>query len=339
MITNKGDILTMKNNIEEQRVSFENNGVILNGTMAIPDFIQEKYPAVLIIQGSGKLDRDGNVTKGKWKLQLYKQLAQYIASLGFITLRYDKRGVGESTGDYYSAGMWDLVNDARTAVQFLKKHPLVDETKILLLGHSEGCILAPAVNRLEAVNGMILLSGAGEKLDEALERQRSFAYKEVREFKGMKGLLVRAMKVEEKGEKKALAIYEKMKQTPNDVLKIQFQKINAKWFREHLNYDVLEDLAKVECPLIAMTGVKDFQADAEKLKRLPALVKGDLEYYPINDMDHGCKKHEGPINVLKYKKTYIENGNKPLHEDLCKYLAKWLETHFQTEPIIPEQIG
>jgi uncharacterized protein len=115
---------------------------------------------------------------------------------------------------------------------------------------------------------MILLVGAGERLEEALERQRSFAYKELNQLRGLKGLLIRAMKVEEKGEKKTSAIYEKMKQTPNNVIKIQFQKMNAKWFREHLEYDVIQDLAKVECPLLAMTGDKDFQANALKTRKV-----------------------------------------------------------------------
>jgi uncharacterized protein len=102
--------------VNEQLISFQSSGNTLNGTLALPDYSQEKYPAVLIIQGSGKLDRDGNDSKGKFKLNLYKQLAQFVASLGFITLRYDNRGVGQSEGDYIAAGMWDLVHDAQNAI-------------------------------------------------------------------------------------------------------------------------------------------------------------------------------------------------------------------------------
>lgn len=86
------------------------------------------------------------------------------------------------------------------------------------------------------------------------------------------------------------------------MIKVGFQKINAKWFREHLQYDVLEDLKKIECPVLAITGDKDVQADPEKLNRLPAIVKGELEYYMIQNMDHLLKKQEDEINMLKMKK-------------------------------------
>ncbi|WP_199426637.1 alpha/beta hydrolase family protein [Thermaerobacillus caldiproteolyticus] len=125
---------------------------------------KQNYPAVLILSGSGPLNRDGNDAKGKLQLNLYKQLASFITSLGFITLRYDKRGIGESEGDYFSAGMWDLVHDAKSAVQFLKNHPSVDDQRIIVLGHSEGTTLAVALNTIERIHGLILLSGAGERL-------------------------------------------------------------------------------------------------------------------------------------------------------------------------------
>ncbi|MGS2777664.1 hypothetical protein ACVBAX_09815 [Robertmurraya sp. GLU-23] len=73
--------------------------VKLSGSLTLPDRVQQKSPSILIIPGTGKLNRDGKVNK-KLDLNLYKQLAQFFTELGFITLRYDKRGVGKSEGDY-----------------------------------------------------------------------------------------------------------------------------------------------------------------------------------------------------------------------------------------------
>jgi uncharacterized protein len=315
----------------EQSISFESNGNILRGTLSMLDENEQKYPAVLILSGSGPLNRDGNDTKGKFQLNLYKQLASFITSLGFITLRYDKRGIGESEGDYFATGMWDLVYDARSAVQFLKKHPLVDDKRIIVLGHSEGTTLAVALNLIEPIHGLILLSGAGERLQEALLRQRKIAYQAFNNVKGIKGKLIRMLNIEQKNEKKAEVLFNKILQTDKDVIKVQFQKINAKWFREHLQYDVLQDLEKVECPILAITGEKDIQADPEKLNRLSNLVKGDLEYYTIKNMDHLLKNQEDEVNILKIKKIYKENANKPLHEELCFYLQRWLNNRFNSE--------
>jgi uncharacterized protein len=315
----------------EQSISFESNGNILRGTLSMLDENEQKYPAVLILSGSGPLNRDGNDTKGKFQLNLYKQLASFITSLGFITLRYDKRGIGESEGDYFATGMWDLVYDARSAVQFLKKHPLVDDKRIIVLGHSEGTTLAVALNLIEPIHGLILLSGAGERLQEALLRQRKIAYQAFNNVKGIKGKLIRMLNIEQKNEKKAEVLFNKILQTDKDVIKVQFQKINAKWFREHLQYNVLQDLEKVECPILAITGEKDIQADPEKLNRLSNLVKGDLEYYTIKNMDHLLKNQEDEVNILKIKKIYKENANKPLHEELCFYLQRWLNNRFNSE--------
>jgi uncharacterized protein len=315
----------------EQSISFESNGNILRGTLSMLDENEQKYPAVLILSGSGPLNRDGNDTKGKFQLNLYKQLASFITSLGFITLRYDKRGIGESEGDYFATGMWDLVYDARSAVQFLKKHPLVDDKRIIVLGHSEGTTLAVALNLIEPIHGLILLSGAGERLQEALLRQRKIAYQAFNNVKGIKGKLIRMLNIEQKNEKKAEVLFNKILQTDKDVIKVQFQKINAKWFREHLQYDVLQDLEKVECPILAITGEKDIQADPEKLNRLSNLVKGDLEYYTIKNMDHLLKNQEDEVNILKIKKIYKENANKPLHEELCFYLQRWLNNRYNNE--------
>ncbi|MGY4111865.1 alpha/beta hydrolase [Aeribacillus pallidus] len=311
----------------EQFISFQSCGYELKGTLSVLQNSQKK-PAILILSGSGPLNRDGNDAKGKFQLNIYKQLASFLTSLGFIVLRYDKRGVGESGGDYLSAGMWDFVRDAASAVQFLKQHPLVDENRIIALGHSEGTTLAVALNTLEKMDGLILLSGAGERLEEALTRQRKLVYEALNNVTGLKGKMIRMFNIEQKNEKKANALFEKIMQSDQDVIKVGFQKINAKWFREHLQYDVLEDLKKIECPVLAITGDKDVQADPEKLNRLPAIVKGELEYYMIQNMDHLLKKQEDEINMLKMKKNYIKNADQPLHEELCDHLKNWLNKRY-----------
>ncbi|WP_100371669.1 hypothetical protein [Bacillus sp. FJAT-45037] len=71
---------------------------------------------MLILSGSGPLNRDGN-GKGKKKFELYDSLSEAFVECGYATLRYDKRGVGETTGDYHEAGMWDLISDARASIR------------------------------------------------------------------------------------------------------------------------------------------------------------------------------------------------------------------------------
>ena len=313
------------------KYSFKEKEVIIKGqydlagTLAIPERCEEKLPAILLIPGSGKIDRDGYVENMKFHTNLYKDLAHLVTALGFISLRVDKRGVGKSKGDFFETGMWDLVEDIEKNIDFLKEQSHVDPEKIILLGHSEGCMLATAVNARKPVEGLILLSGAAETLNEALKRQRKILVEEAKNKNKLNGFLLRLLKVDKIIEKQAIKYMSKIMNSDKDMIKYNFSKVNAKWFRDHYQYNVLEDLKKVTCPVLALTGNKDFQADQKKLQRLPELVKGELEYHVIKDMNHGLKKHIGPVSASNFKKEYKEKSNDPLQSELVGMISSWLK--------------
>ena len=70
----------------------------------------------------------------------------------------------------------------------------------------------------------------------------------------------------------------KMMNTEKDTIKVGFKPMNAKWFREHFQHDIYKDLQKVTCPVLAIAGDKDIQADPERAKRIGDYVKGILKY-------------------------------------------------------------
>jgi len=296
----------------------------LSGTLSIPRLDQERFPAVLLVAGSGEVDRNGNAEKMKFNLNIYRDLAQVITDLGFITLRYDKRGVGESKGCFMETGMWDLVDDLVASVEFLRNHPKVDAEHIVLLGHSEGCTLITAAYTRCHPNRMILLSGAAEPIVDALERQRAIAFSELLASKGLNGWLARLLKIDRKGEKQAAKLITKVKESHKAVMRYNMIKLNAKWQREHFAYSVYEDLKKVQCPVLAITGDKDFQANPERLKALPDLVEGDVQWYVVENMDHILKEFKGQISALNFKKQYQGEAGQPLHQDLVALIREWL---------------
>ncbi len=120
-----------------------------------------------------------------------------------------------------------------------------------------------------------------EMLEEATKRQREIAYKELKEQKGIKGKLMRLLNVEKRGEKQMEKIKEKMMNTEKDTIKVGFKPMNAKWFREHFQHDIYKDLQQVTCPVLAIAGDKDIQADPERAKRIGDDVKGDSEVYVV----------------------------------------------------------
>lgn len=313
-------------NAAEKEVTIQSK-VLLKGTLSIPEVRNEKGPAILIIQGSGKVDRNGKINE-KMNLKLYGQLAELLTQLGLINLRYDKRGIGASDGDYYKAGVWDLVDDACASVQFLKGLPEVDPEKIIVLGHSEGCTLGTAVAVREKLGGLILLSGAVERISEALKRQRDIAKQDIINAKGFQGSMLRLLGAHKKVESQAQKQIEKILNSTDDVMKQSFVKINAKWMREHFAYNVRDDLAKVTCPVLAITGARDIQSNPDALKELPNYVKGDLEYHIVENMGHSCKYITQTSTMLTVKKDIVAEGNLPLHPELEMLLKKWLQYHF-----------
>lgn len=304
-----------------------NSEFTLRGTITKPK-ADGKYAAVVIIAGSGEIDRDGMIVPLKLASNIYKDLAHVIARLGVVTLRFDKRGVGKSEGEFQKTGMWDLVNDIEAMITYVKEQPFVDPENIILVGHSEGCMLATVVNARTPVNGLILLIGAAESLEEATKRQREIAYKELKEQKGIKGKLMRLLNVEKRGEKQMEKIKEKMMNTEKDTIKVGFKPMNAKWFREHFQHDIYKDLQQVTCPVLAIAGDKDIQADPERAKRISDYVKGDSEVYVIKNMDHSLKVFEGEFKALDFKKNYEEGSRKPLHPELEEIIINWLESYF-----------
>ncbi|MDN3018685.1 alpha/beta hydrolase [Paenibacillus sp. BSR1-1] len=314
----------------EKEVTIQ-SGAALKGTLCLPVNHEEKTPAVLIITGSGKLDRNGKVNK-KLDLKLYRQLAEYLTSIGFISLRYDKRGVAASEGDFLTTGLWDLVDDAQAAIKFLKDIPEVDDEKIIVLGHSEGAAIGTALAAREDLGGLILLSGAVETLGEALKRQRDIATEDMINANGFQGFLLRLLGAHKKVEKQAQKFLKKILSSTDDVMKQNFVKINAKWMREHLSYNVREDLAKVTCPVLAITGARDIQANPTVLKDLPLYVKGDAQYFVVENMGHSCKYITKASTIFSIKKDLPIEAELPVHPELLKLLASWLSGHYVRNP-------
>ena len=131
----------------EEEVAYENQpaNVHIAGSLTLP---KEKgpFPAVLLIAGSGALDRDETISYHK----PFLVLADHLTRRGIAVLRVDKRGVGDSTGeklvgDYANTTLMDLADDVFAGVEYLKSRKDIDPQRIGLLGHSEGGVIGPIV--------------------------------------------------------------------------------------------------------------------------------------------------------------------------------------------------
>ncbi|HZA91545.1 MAG TPA: alpha/beta fold hydrolase [Gemmatimonadales bacterium] len=131
-------------------VSFSSGDVRLAGTLITPS-TGGKHPAVILVHGSGPENREYILP---W--------ARFLIRRGVAVLGYDKRGVGESTGDWNTASFDDLAGDVVAAFEYLKTRSDVDPSQIGLLGVSQaGWIMPLAAVRAKDFAALISISGAG----------------------------------------------------------------------------------------------------------------------------------------------------------------------------------
>src|SRR5687767_8912836 len=106
--------------VREETIEIRAAEALLAGALTRPD-AAGRHPAVLLIHGSGPIDRDSAMPG--MALGLGPALAGALAGHGCVVLRFDKRGVGASTGDYLSTGFHDECRDAAAALDALRAHP------------------------------------------------------------------------------------------------------------------------------------------------------------------------------------------------------------------------
>jgi len=125
------------------------------GTLSLPTG-DGPFPAVVLISGTGHNTRDEDV----WGHKVFMVLGVTLTRNGFAVLRYDKRGVGGSSGNYDAATTVDFTSDAEAAVAWMKTQSHIDARRIGVLGHSEGGIIAPAVATSDkGVAFVVLIAG------------------------------------------------------------------------------------------------------------------------------------------------------------------------------------
>ncbi|GAC1623107.1 MAG: hypothetical protein NVS9B10_07810 [Nevskia sp.] len=144
--------------LQEVRFSGGAEGVMLAGTITRPLHVKKgaRLPAVVLIHGTGRADRDETIANHK----PFRTLAEALTAAGYAVLRYDKRGVGESGGSIETITMRDLTRDAEAAFDYLRSRPDVDPKRVGLLGHSEGGMIAPLIAVHRAEVAWLVLLGA-----------------------------------------------------------------------------------------------------------------------------------------------------------------------------------
>lgn len=289
------------------------DGVQLAGELTLPE---KGKPAALIVLVSGSGPQDRNAYLGSQiNHSPFLILSDYLTRQGYGVLRYDERGVAESTGQHQTATTADLADDAAAAVAFLKQQPAYKKLPVGMIGHSEGGLIAPMVaTEKQPLDFVILLAAPGYRTDSLMLAQR----RRVAAAMGMPEVLVR------RDEPALRAGYQFIRNNPQlssaayveglyavfeqqldnlpkalrnsitDPRKFNQQYVaplSSPWMRYFLSIDPQKYLQKLTIPLLALNGTKDTQVPPmENLNaiRQAMAINGnqDASVLPVIDLNH-----------------------------------------------------
>lgn len=235
---------TAGNSLSEE-VVFQNGDVSLAGTLSIPKEGGKPFPAALIISGSGSQDRDGN----PGTLSLYKLIAEKLSAGGIAVLRHDDRGAGKSAMPKTPTSYRDLVNDSKSAVEYLRSRSEIDPDRIVLIGHSEGgttaAIIAsedPKIAAITLLAGAILANFEQLLLEQTIYQQaleRPINPQDREKFPQIVRWLMTQIAEAKAGRPDA---------SPTDL---------REYLRQHMALDQAETFKRIRCPVLILQGERD----------------------------------------------------------------------------------
>lgn len=254
----------------ETHVHFQGDGgITIAGTLVLPEQAspERPSPAILLIQGSGPTDRDGNQPPNL-QTDLLRQLANLLATAGIASFRYDKRGMYENQNtlpnhqeqlaDFFS---WSsFANDAHAAFIFLMNYPGIASDRVGVLGHSEGGLLALdfASQSLPQPKVLILASTPGRPIGEVLRDQLSALLEQQKATAEQKQFFLDA-------DERIRWEITKTGQVPKDVpegLAALHPDYLGRFLKSELALNPIDLAAKILGPILVINGEADAQVSA-----------------------------------------------------------------------------
>ncbi len=289
---------------QEEEITLKTKTGDIKGSLLVPSN-SEKVSVVLIISGSGPTDRNGN--NPNMTNNSLMMLANELKKNGIASLRFDKRGIGEST----SSGMQEsdlrfenYVNDVKGWVDLLKESNKF--SKIIVLGHSEGSLIGMIASQKAEVEKFISVAGAGNSAGDIIREQ----------LKAQPAVVLnQSLPIIEKlenGERE-----ENVPQMLYALFRPSVQPYMISWFK----YDPQIEIAKLNKPVLIVQGTTDIQVsvlDADKL----ASANNKAQKQIIEGMNHILKEAE--MDRLKNIQTY-SMPDLPLKKPLTEIIVKFIK--------------
>lgn len=265
----------------EREVSIARDFGTLYGTLVQPDD-STAGTAVLFIAGSGPTDRDCNSRLGI-RTNAFRYLADALEAAGIASLRYDKRGIGQSVYDdperLKEVVFEDFVTDAAAWVDYLAGEGY---RKIVLLGHSEGALIALcAAQGNERVTAVIEVSGAGQSLDFILQGQLASQL-----ALADPGLYVQATGIIDR-----LRAGKRVDEVPQSLATLFHPSVQS-FLISAFRYDPCRLVAALDIPVLIVQGDNDLQVPTREAEALAA-AQPRARKIIVKGMTHTLKTSDG----------------------------------------------
>lgn len=312
-------------------VSFsgEYDNVKLAGTMTVPKE-GEKMPAVVLVTGSGPQDRDETIMGHK----PFKVIADFLTKQGIIVLRYDERGIGASTGNYPKSTIGDFSRDVIAAIGFLQQQAGVDPTRVGIIGHSEGALIAELIaGESSADVGFIGLLGAPAIPIDSLMVLQSYEIgrliglsdSELQRARDVNRTNYAIVKSDLSDEHAYRQIMENMSSRFPNLSRSQKDEIKMlimPAYRYFMRIDPMPFIKRIKVPVFAAFGTKDVQVPfAPNLESL-------TEHLPKNGKKNLLRAYDGLNHLFQKAETgavseYIDI-EETFNEEVLSDLAQWI---------------
>jgi uncharacterized protein len=296
-----------------EEVRFDSDGCAIAGTYLGVD---APVAAALIITGSGRIDRDSDARM--IRTGVTRQVAEALAAVNVASLRYDKRGIGASAGDYYRAGMTENLADARAALHWLAARAA--GLSLLVAGHSEGTLHVAELAATEPnVAAAILLSAPARPGEQIIDWQVAMLSGKL---PVPVKLFMRLFRIDfVRSQRKRI---EKLKASTSDVIRVGGAKANARWFRQFLSYDPATAYARVTVPVLAIIGGHDLQVPPSEVDAIGRLVKGPFDGHVVSDLSHLLRPDPDWVGPRGYRKAVRQ----PVSPDVLTMIKNWVTARF-----------
>jgi pimeloyl-ACP methyl ester carboxylesterase len=288
---------------KETNVTLKINVDQLYGTLTVPDNIK-KCPVALLIAGSGPTDRNGN--NPMMKNNSLKMLAEALAKKGIASLRYDKRGIGESKASAITESSLVFENyteDAKSWINFLKQDKRFSQ--LTIIGHSEGSLIGMIAGA--KANKFISIAGAGESADQLIKSQ--IASKSNKQIEEMTFPIIDSLKSGHK--------VNKVDPLLNSLFRPSIQPYLISWFK----YDPKAEIKKLIVPILIVQGSNDLQVTVKDAENLVQTNKNS-ELIIIDKMNHIMKIIDGDnkANMESYN-----NETLPISETMVNKIVSFIK--------------